>query len=455
MARNSFPQAKALLALGLPIVGSHLAQMALHVTDTMLLGRYGVPELAAVTLAGSAFFVLFILGAGFAQAVMPLVAAALGRGEEVEIRRDVRMGLWLSIVYGASVYPLFWVAEGWLKALGQTADVARLGQDFLRIAGAGMAPALIVMTLKSYLSAMGRTQVVLWVTVGAVGLNLAVGWALIFGHAGLPPLGVRGAGVATLTVQLFSAVALAVYAHRGRATMAHHVFRRFWRPDGAALARVFRLGWPIGITGLAESGLFSGASLMMGWISEVALAAHGIAMQVAALAFMVHLGLSNAATVLAGRAHGAGDAAELRRVAATSIGMSIVFGGTMIVLFLLLPLPILSLFLDTSAPDSAQILTLGVTLLALAALFQLGDAMQVMALGLCRALHDTRVPMIMAAVSYWGIGIPASYVLGFPLGFGATGIWSGLVLGLAAAATSLMIRFWREAPSATPAPTGA
>lgn len=451
MAQNFIPNAKALLALGLPIVGSHLAQMALHVTDTMLLGRYGVAELAAVTLAGSAFFVLFIFGAGFGQGVLPLVASALGRGEEVEIRRDVRMGLWLSLFYGVAIYPLFWVSESWLRALGQTPDVARLGQEFLRIAGPGMAPALIVMTLKSYLSAMGRTQVVLWVTVAAVGVNLAVGWVLIFGHLGLPELGVRGAAVATLTVQILSALALGVYAHRQPALAAHRIFQRFWRADGAALARVFRLGWPIGVTGLAESGLFSGASLMMGWIGEEALAAHGIAMQVAALAFMVHLGLSNAATVLAGRAEGAGDALRLREVATTAIVLSVGFGLAMITLFLSAPLPILGLFLDTAQPEAAGILRLGATLLALAALFQMGDAMQVMALGLCRALHDTRVPMAMAGVSYWVIGIPCSYVLGFPLGFGAVGIWAGLVVGLAAASASLMWRFWTEAPVAHPA----
>ena len=454
MAQKFIPHSKALLALGLPIVGSHLAQMMLHVTDTMLLGRYGVSELAAVTLAGSAFFVLFILGAGFAQGVMPLVASALGRGEEVEVRRDVRMGLWLSIFYGVAIYPLFWVSERWLSALGQTPDVARLGQEFLRIAGPGMVPALIVMTLKSYLSAMGRTQVVLWITMGAVGLNLLVGWALIFGRLGLPEWGVEGAAVATLTVQIFSALALGAYAHRQPSLRQHQVFRRFWRPDTAALARVFRLGWPIGVTGLAESGLFSGASLMMGWISEVALAAHGIAMQVAALAFMVHLGLSNAATVLAGRAEGAGDARSLRDVALTSILMSFGFGAVMIVVFLAVPLPILSLFLDVAKPESAEILTLGVTLLALAALFQLGDAMQVMALGLCRALHDTKVPMIMAAFSYWGVGIPCSYILGFPMGFGAVGIWMGLVMGLAFASVSLMVRFWREAPRPVPATAG-
>jgi MATE family multidrug resistance protein len=448
MARNFIIHARAMLVLGLPLIGSHLAQMSLHVSDTMLLGRYGVNALAAVTVAGSAFFVVFIFGSGFAQAIMPLIAAALGRGDEVEVRRDARMGLWLSLVYGLATYPLFWTSGQWLRAMGQAPEVAQLGQDFLRIAGAGMVPALLVMALKSYLSALGKAQVVLWVTLGALVLNLALGWALIFGHWGAPELGVRGAAISTLTVQWATFLSLGFYAQFQRELHRFRLFSRFWRADYVAMGRVFRLGWPIGVTGLMESGLFSGASLMMGWVGTVPLAAHGIAMQVAALAFMVHLGLSNAATVLAGRAEGAGDIKAMREIAVTAIGLSAGLCAVGIVIFLSLPVPIISLFLDMSKPDAAQILATGTGLLALAALFQLGDAMQVMALGLLRAIRDTRVPMWAAAFSYWGIGIPCSYVLGFPMGLGAQGIWLGLCVGLLFASTSLMLRFWGKAPKA-------
>jgi MATE family multidrug resistance protein len=202
------------------------------------------------------------------------------------------------------------------------------------------------------------------------------------------------------------------------------------------------------VTGLAESGLFAAASLMMGWVSTVALAAHGIAMQVAAMAFMLHLGLSNAATVLAGRASGAGDVRGLRQIAISAIGLSFGLCVIGIALFLSLPVTITALFLDTDHPEASEILALGTRLLALAALFQLGDAMQVMALGLLRAIRDTRVPMWAAAFSYWGVGIPASAILGFTFDFGAEGIWLGLCLGLLFASVSLMARFWARAPRA-------
>jgi MATE family multidrug resistance protein len=399
-------------------------------------------------LATTAFFVIFILGSGFAQAVMPLVAAALGSGDETRVRRDTRMGLWLSIGFGLVTYPLFWWSGALLLAMGQKPEVAGFAQDFLRIGGLGMIPALLVMTLKSYLAALERTQVVLWTTILAVGVNLVLAYALIFGHWGAPELGVRGAAIASLAVQVVTALILGVYAGWLPALRHFHLFQRFWRPDLQAMRAVFRLGWPIGITGLMESGLFAATALMMGWVGTVELAAHGIAMEVTALSFMVHLGLSNAATVRAGRAEGAGDAQSLRDGAKVAIALSFGFGLSMVVLFLALPAPMIALFLNLENPESAAIIAFGIKLLVMAALFQMADAMQVMALGLLRAIRDTRVPMIAAAISYWGIGIPTAYVLGIQLGYGGEGLWFGLVIGLTCAATLLMWRFWHLAPRA-------
>lgn len=438
--------ARATLVLGLPLIGSHLAQMSLHVTDTVMLGWYSVTALAAGVLGASSFFVIFILGSGFAQAVMPMVASALGRGDEAQVRRDTRMGLWLSIAFSAACYPLFWWSGPILLAARQPPEVAALAQDFLRIAGLGMLPALLVMVLKSYLAALGRTQVVLWATLAAVGVNIAVNWALIFGNWGAPEMGVRGAAVASVVAQGLTLSVLAPYAALLPALRRYRLFQRFWRPDPSALRQVFRLGLPIGLTGLAESGLFQASALMMGWIGTMELAAHGIALEVCALAFMVHLGLSNAATVRTGRLDGAGDARGLRDGAKVAIALSAGFGLLVVALFLIAPRPLIAAFLDTSNPDSATIITIGITLLAFGAMFQMADATQVMALGLLRGIKDTRVPLVLAAISYWLIGIPASYMLAFPLGFGATGLWFGLVIGLTCAAILLMLRFWRRAP---------
>lgn len=433
---------RATLALGLPLVGSHLAQMALHVTDTVMLGWYGTAPLAAGVIGSSTFFILFLLGAGFGKAVMPMVAAAIGRDDETQVRRDTRMGLWLSIAFGIAIYPVLWWSGAMLRALGQTEEVSALGQDYLRLVGLGMVPAAMVMTLTSFLAALGRTGIVLWATLVGVVLNILVNWMLIFGHWGAPELGIRGAAVATISVQILTLAVMAGFAARHASLRRFHLFQRFWRPDWPALRQVFRLGLPIGLTSLAEGGLFHASAVMMGWIGTVELAAHGIALEAAALAFMVHLGLSSAATIRVGRAYGAGDVRAMRAASLAAVLLSAGFGLVVVAAFLAVPEGIIGLFIDETTADAPAIIAFGTVLLALAALFQMGDAMQAMALGLLRGVQDTRVPMWIAAFSYWVVGIPVSYTLAFPLGLGGAGLWTGLAIGLFVAASLLMWRFW-------------
>lgn len=433
---------RAIAVLGLPLVGGHLAQMAIGVTDTVMLGWYSVEALAAITLASTYFFVFFITGAGFAMAVMPMVASSLSEGDEVAIRRATRMGMWLSLAFGVAALPLMIWSEPLLRALGQGEDVVTLGAQYLRIAGFGILPALLVMTLKSYLAALERTQVVFWITVVAAGVNALANYALIFGNWGAPELGLRGAAIASVMTQMASLIGVALYIVW--IVPQHQLFQRFWRSDTQMLGRVFRLGWPIGLTVLAETGLFSASAIMMGWLGTVPLAAHGIAVQLASLTFMVHLGLSNAATIRAGNAFGRKDAPHMARGAWVVMVLSLVFSGLTILAFLLFPEPLISLFLQDDEPARAQIMAIGVGLLAMAALFQLVDGAQVIALGTLRGVQDTRVPMVMAAVSYWVVGVPCSYLLGFVFGLDGIGVWAGLVTGLGAAAVLLNWRFWRH-----------
>ena len=440
----------ATLTLGLPLIGGHLAQMSLHVVDTVMMGWYGVVDLAAMVIATSLFFVVFIFGSGFANAIMPMVAQSVGSGDEVQVRRTTRMGLWLSIAFGLTTYPLFWHAQPLLLGLGQAPEVAALGQEYLRIGGLGMIPALVIMAIKGYLAALGRTQMALWVTVVAVLVNTALNYALIFGNWGAPELGIAGAAIASVLVQFGSMLVLLLYAGLLPDLRKYSLFQRFWRPDWAAMGQVFRLGWPIGVTLLAESGLFAATAVMMGWIGTTELAAHGIVLEITALAFMVHLGLSNAATIRTGHAYGGGDARGLRDGARVVIGLSLGFALVVIATFIGMPRLLIAPFLDPAAIEAPEILRFGMLLLAISALFQLADAMQVIALGLLRGIHDTRVPMIAAAISYWLVGMPAAYILAFWVGMGGIGLWLGLTIGLACAAVTLMWRFWAMAPRPKP-----
>lgn len=433
---------RAILVLGLPLIGGHLAQFAITITDTLMMGWYSVEGLAAVTLAGTYFFLLFLFGSGFAQAVMPLVAAQFAEGDHVQIRRTTRMGLWMSILFGTLFLPLFWWSEAILGLMGQSDAIAADVQSYLRIAGWGILPALGVMVLKSYLAAMERTQVVLWVTIAAALLNALVNYALIFGNFGAPELGLRGAAIASVVVQTGTLIAIAVYA---RVTFPEHdLTSRIWKPDWDAFATVGRLGLPIGLTLLAEVGLFSASTVMMGWLGTIPLAAHGVALQLTSATFMIHLGLANVATVRAGNAHGRRDGPGLVQGAKAVISLSLVFALMTIVAFVVAPEPLISLFLDPAEPAREQIIVTGSILLIMAGIFQLVDAAQVIALGLLRGLQDTKRPMIYAAISYWLIGVPVSYVFGFTFGWGGAGIWGGLAVGLGVAGVLMMGRFWMQ-----------
>ena len=431
---------RAILVLGLPLIGGHLAQFAIGLTDTVMLGWYGVEQLAAITLAGTFFFVFFLMGSGFAWAVMPLVATYAAEGNETAVRRSTRMGVWLSLLFAALVIPVFWWSKGFLILLGQSPELAADAATYLRVAGWGIVPALMVMALKSFLAAVERTQIVLWITVLAAVMNGLANYALIFGNWGLPELGLVGAAIASVLTQIVSLVGVIVYV--AVVLPRYHMFQRLWRPDWEMLSRVFRLGVPIGLTALSEVTLFAASAMMMGWLGTVPLAAHGIAVQLASAMFMVHLGLGNVATVRAGNALGRGDRQHMARGAIVVTAMSMGVALTSVALFLLFPELLISAFLEAGDTDRSQIIGIGVGLLAVAALFQLVDGAQVIALSLLRGVQDTGAPMLIAALSYWAVGVPTSYILGFVAGMGGIGIWLGLVTGLACAGVLLMWRFW-------------
>ena len=435
-------QARALLVLGLPLIGSHVAQTLIGVTDTLMMGWYGIPELAAIALSGPLFFIVFIFGAGFAWAVMPMVASSEANGDDRQIRRVTRMGLWLSILFGLLALPLFFFFGRLFVAMGQEPEISRLAGIYMSIMGFGLIPALLVMVLKSYLSALELTRAILIATLGAVGLNILANYMLIFGNWGAPELGVAGAGFASLLSNAFSFFALALYAVWRRPD--HELFRNFHRPDWEAFGQVFRLGWPIGSTSVAEVALFAAATVMMGWVGTIALAAHGIALNIASVTFMIHVGLSQAITVRVGKAWGRNDRETLRVASVAGMILSLAAALLIAAAFIVFPNPLIGAFVDPSEPQRDMILRTGAALLAVAALFQLVDSGQVMALGMLRGVQDTRVPMVMAVISYWVIGLPVSYLLGFTFDMGGVGIWLGLTVGLAAACVMMQARFWRR-----------
>lgn len=433
---------RATFALGIPLVGAQLAQMAIHTTDVILVGWLGTTELASVVIATQVFFIVFIFGTGFTSAVIPLVAQALGHHDKVGVRRAVRMGLWVVIAYCALMAPILWFSEPILLALGQAPDVAANAQSYLRIAQWGMFPALGLFAIRSFVTGLEKGSIVLYVTLGMFAMNFVVAYLTIFGHFGAPQLGIHGAALAAVCANLTGFIIIIAYVQMHEATRAYEIFVRFWRPDWPIIREVLVLGLPISFTILAETSLFAAASLLMGMIGKLELAAHGIALQLASIAFMIPLGLAQVATVRVGLANGRGDDLGVKRAGIAVLVVSVVFAIVGSILYAAFPYFWGGLFLDTTQPDAAAVLALAAPLIVIAGAFQLVDGLQAVGAGLLRGLKDTKVPMILALIAYWPIGFVCAYVLAFPLGLGGKGVWFGFVLGLAAAAIFLCVRFW-------------
>ena len=434
---------RATLTLGVPLIGAQLAQLGIHTTDVIIVGRLGAVPLAALVLSSQFFFTLFIFGSGFANAVMPMVAQAYGRGDPVAVRRAVRMGMWVVLIYSALTAPIFYSAENILLYAGQKPEVAALAGGYLKIVQWGMAPALLFMTLRGLVSAVGRAGVVLYVTITILSINAFFAYALVLGRFGFPAMGIEGAAIVSVAVNILSFLLLTAYIQLQPEMRRYELFVRFWRPDWPAFREVVQLGLPIGFTMLAEVSLFTGASLLMGRIGTLELAAHGIALQLASIAFMIPLGLAQAGTVRVGVAHGRGDHLGIVRASwAVLVAAAIIaVGGGL--LFALIPTTLASVFLDEAGKDSVAVLAIAGPFVVIAGIFQLVDGLQAIAAGLLRGLKDTRVPMVLALVSYWPIGFVCAWFFAFPAGFGGIGIWFGFVGGLAAAAVLLNWRFYR------------
>lgn len=433
--------AAATLSLGLPLVGAQLAQISIGAIDVLMIGWLGARELAAATLATNIYFNVLIFGAGFAFALVPLAAQARARGDDRGVRRSTRMALWIVAGYAALMMLPMWFLEPILLALGQEADIAAMAGQYSRIMQWSLFPALFVMALRSFFAALEHARIVLYATLAASAMNALANYALIFGKFGMPELGLAGAAIASVASSTVSLAVLVAYAYAVPAIRRYELLVRLWRPDWQALGELLRLGSPISTTLVAETGLFAASSIMMGWFGAATLAAHGIALQLASIVFMVPLGLSNAATVRVGQAQALARPVDLRRAALVVYFLAAAFTVFSAAAFLLFPHTLVRLFTDMTDPQAQDVLAQGVVLLAMAASFQLVDGMQAVASGVLRGMKDTQLPALIAIFSYWGIGFTSAFLLGVTGGFAGPGVWGGLALGLAFAAVLLTARF--------------
>ena len=439
-------EARALIVLALPLIIGNLAWSIIAATDLLLLGKLGADALAAGALGVNLYNAFMIFGMGLVTAAAPMIASERGarRHSVRDIRRTVRQAMWAAATICLPCWLILWNAEAILILLGQDRALSVEAGHFVRVLQWGLLPFLFHLVLRNYVSALERPLWGVSVVVATVFINAFACWVLIFGKFGLPPLGLVGAGIGSALSALFMFLGMIAVVYLDRQFRRYHLLGRFWRADWQRYRAVWKIGLPIAITLGLEVTVFNAAIFLMGLIDRPSLAAHAIAIQIAALAFMVPLGLGQAATVRVGFAYGRRDPAAIGRAGWLALIMGTGFACVAATILIGIPRTLIGGFLDLNDPANAEVITLAISFLAVAALFQIVDGAQAVGAGVLRGLQDTTIPMIYAAVGYWVIGIGVGTIMAFPLGFKGVGIWLGLASGLGTVAVLMVVRWSRR-----------
>jgi multidrug resistance protein, MATE family len=424
---------RATVRLAIPVVAVQVGMMLMGAVDTLMVGRVSAEVLAGVALGNLYFFNVSVFGVGTLMAVDPIISQAMGAREPAVVSRAVQRGLLLAFLLSLALALLLVPAGPVLRAAGQPAEIIGDATSYLHISIPGLPAFLGFVVLRQALQAMHRVAPVVWTIIGANLANVVLNWVFIYGNLGVPPMGVRGSAIATLLSRVAMFVLLLVMARRQLLPLLHPL-----QPglrDWAAMRSLLRLGAPIGGQQTLEVAAFGAIGLLMGVIGTHAMAAHQIAITLAALAFMVPLGVASAASVRVGHAVGAGDAPRARAAVRAAYLCGVGFMACTALLFLIAPRPLAMLFTRDVA-----VVALAATLLPIAGVFQVFDGGQAVGAGVLRGLGDTTVPLAVMLGGYWIIGLPVSAWLGFRTSMGAPGLWWGFVASLGIVAVLLFIR---------------
>lgn len=429
---------RATLRLALPLVAAQLTSMGSSLIDVVMAGHMSAHTLAAVAVGANIWTLPLMAIVGVMMAMPPSVAQLDGERRRAEVGALFRQAVWLGLVLGVVLQQaMYWGGPALAAVLRVDAELQSDITRFVQAISWGLPALALFLACRGVTDGLAMPRVSLMVGLGGLTVQLPLVWAFMYGRLGAPAMGAEGAGVATAIALWLQAGAYLVYLRCSR-----HFIGLGWvggrrRPHAPALLGLVRLGGPIAVAVLMEAGMFSAAGLLVGRLGEVVVAAHQVAANVASITFMMPLGIAMAITIRVGNAVGRGDAAAVRRAGLLGIGMAACAQGISCVAMLTVPHFIIGLY--TSDP---RVLAVGVSLLALAAVFQLSDGIQVASAGALRGLKDTRLPMFITLFAYWGAGVPVGWYLAFPLGMGARGMWVGLIVGLSCAAVLLFTRFY-------------
>jgi len=428
------------LKLALPIIFGEMAQMALHLIDTAMIGAVSYKQLAAAALVLSVMNIPFVLGIGMTMSVSQLVSMAHGRKDSQLVSHYFFNGFWICAATALVISAGLELGKDILFHLGQDPEVAELAVPFLRIMGISIIPMLLFMALKQFTDGLELTRTAMVLSFAALPLNAFINWLLIFGNWGFPRLELMGAGIGTLITRTLIFIVLAIII------FTHPLFRRYvavrknqWKLRRQSMRDLLRIGIPSSLQIAMEAGAFAVSGILVGTIGAVEQAAHQIALSCASFTFMASMGLAQAGSIRVSNAYGRNDWKKISVIGRSTSISALIYGVFCAVLFI-----VFRHHLPLAFNGNPGVVELAAVLLFLAAVFQISDSTQAIAVGLLRGIRDVKYPTLFVAIAYWGLGIPVGYYLAFPAGLGASGIWIGFVVGLSFSSIVNTVRFLQK-----------
>jgi len=427
---------KETIKLAYPVVIGQLGHMMLGVVDSLMVGRLGAVYLAAASLVNGLILLILVLGIGMSVALTPLVAIAKGSEKHDECGIILRQGLLVNLIFSFLLVIVIYFLADLVYYLDQPIEVAQYAESYLKILNISIIPFMLFQTYKQFSEGLSFTKPPMVILVVSNLVNAFGNWVLIFGNLGFPKMELDGAGYASLMTRIFMAIAIFLYIRNAKSFKEFDPSLKFKSINMPIIKKIVNLGIPGGFQMFFEVGGFSFAAIMVGWIGVNQLAAHQIALNLASITFMVGLGISISATIRIGNFLGKRDLAGIKKAGFTALFLVTLIMGSFGLLFF-----IFRNYLPTLYIDDLEVIKIASSLIIIAAIFQIVDGLQVVGVGILRGLTDLKAPMVISFVSYWIIGLPVAYLLGFVFQFGVEGIWVSFIVGLSLAAIFFFLRF--------------
>jgi len=434
--REYIPFYKTNLKLAVPVMLTQAGQISVNLADNIMVGHLGATELAAVSFSNSIIILGMVFGIGFTQGITPHVGQSYGKGDEKKVSELLKNSLILNFVISILLTLIMAFTGLFMNRMGQTEQVAELGKDYYDIILFSMFPALMFFVLRQFSEGIGITRYAMYITLFANSLNIFLNWVLIYGKLGFEPMGIEGAAIATLISRYVMFISFLILFVQNKNYNLYLLNKLTKALNRAHIKAILKTSIPLSLQNLVEITAFSMSAVMVGWNGEISLASHQIAMSMSSFSFMLALGVGAAATIRVSHLYGLRDYTGMRKAGFAAVHLSVILMTICGLAYVIFRNQIPLIFTEVPAVNE-----LASTLLIIAALFQVFDAIQLSSLASLRALADVKKPLIMSVISYYFVCLPLGYLFGFVMDYGATGVWTGLMLGLVFAAILFLRRF--------------